>query len=244
MDCDIASYHVDSFNYLAEEGVHLAALAVPKEKFRLPSGEAVELSYTGASIAMPTQEAGSQKYSAIDQLRILPSECRQRGLTYAGNLRVGIEIKVNGQRIDVLETVIGRVPIMLRSTLCHLSKMGRKELVKAGEEGTEKGGYFICKGSEKVIRLLVSNRRNFPIALNRKTFREKGLLFTEYGVMMRSVKDNHTAVMMTIHYLESGTIQIALQYRREIFYLPFIYILKALVNKNDALIAAELKRFV
>lgn len=58
MDCDIASYHVDSFNYLAEEGVHLAALAVPKEKFRLPSGEAVELSYTGASIAMPTQEAG------------------------------------------------------------------------------------------------------------------------------------------------------------------------------------------
>lgn len=61
-----------------------------------------------------------------------------------------VQIKVNGQRIDVLETVIGRVPIMLRSTLCHLSKMGRKELVKAGEEGTEKGGYFICKGSEKV----------------------------------------------------------------------------------------------
>ncbi|KAK6022504.1 RNA polymerase Rpb2, domain 3, partial [Ostertagia ostertagi] len=129
----------------------------------------------------------SSKYAAIDQLRILPSECRQRGLTYAGNLRVGLEIKVNGQRIDVLETVIGRVPVMLRSTACHLSKMNRKELLKAGEEGTEKGGYFICKGSEK------------------------GLLFTEYGVMMRCVKDNHTAVMMTIHYLESGTVQVALQ---------------------------------
>ncbi|PIO74566.1 RNA polymerase I, Rpa2 specific domain protein [Teladorsagia circumcincta] len=131
---------------------------------------------------------------------------------------------------------------MLRSTACHLSKMNRKELLKAGEEGTEKGGYFICKGSEKVIRLLIANRRNFPIALHRKTFREKGLLFTEYGVMMRCVKDNHTAVMMTIHYLESGTVQVALQYRREIFYLPFMYILKALVDKNDALIAAALKR--
>ncbi|WKX89302.1 hypothetical protein Q1695_008726 [Nippostrongylus brasiliensis] len=242
MDCDIASYHVDSFNYLAEEGVHLAAQSVPKEKFRLPSSEAVELSYTGASLAMPTLESGASKFAAIDQLRILPSECRQRGLTYAGNLRVGIEIKVNGQRIDVLETVIGRVPVMLRSTVCHLNKMSRKELIKAGEEGTEKGGYFICKGSEKVIRLLISNRRNFPIALCRKTFREKGLLFTEYGVMMRSVKDNHTAVMMTIHYLETGTLQIALQFRREIFYLPFIYILKALVNKNDAVIAADLQR--
>ncbi|XGW22868.1 hypothetical protein V3C99_005246 [Haemonchus contortus] len=242
MDCDIASYHVDSFNYLAEEGVHLAALSVPTEKFRLPSGEAIELRFTGASLAMPTMESEKSNYAAIDQLRILPSECRQRGLTYAGNLRVGLEIKVNGQRIDVLETVIGRVPVMLRSTVCHLSKMNRKELLKAGEEATEKGGYFICKGSEKVIRLLIANRRNFPIALCRKSFREKGLLFTEYGVMMRCVKDNHTAVMMTIHYLESGTIQVALQYRREIFYLPFMYILKALVDKNDALIAAELKR--
>uniref|UniRef100_A0A7I4XVI5 DNA-directed RNA polymerase subunit beta n=1 Tax=Haemonchus contortus TaxID=6289 RepID=A0A7I4XVI5_HAECO len=242
MDCDIASYHVDSFNYLAEEGVHLAALSVPTEKFRLPSGEAIELRFTGASLAMPTMESEKSNYAAIDQLRILPSECRQRGLTYAGNLRVGLEIKVNGQRIDVLETVIGRVPVMLRSTVCHLSKMNRKELLKAGEEATEKGGYFICKGSEKVIRLLIANRRNFPIALCRKSFREKGLLFTEYGVMMRCVKDNHTAVMMTIHYLESGTIQVALQYRREIFYLPFMYILKALVDKNDALITAELKR--
>ncbi|KAJ1361555.1 hypothetical protein KIN20_020832 [Parelaphostrongylus tenuis] len=242
MDCDIASYHVDSFNYLAEEGVHLATQSVPKEKFRLPSGEAVELSYTGASIAMPTLESGSSKLFTNDQLRVLPSECRQRGLTYAGNMKVGIEIRVNGHRVDIVETVIGRIPVMLRSKLCHLHKMSKKELVRAGEEGTEKGGYFICKGSEKVIRLLISNRRNFPIALCRKAFREKGMLFTQYGVMMRSVKDNHTAVMMTLHYLESGTLQIALQFRREIFYLPFMYILKALVDKNDLLIATELKR--
>lgn len=61
-----------------------------------------------------------------------------------------MQIKINGQRVDIVETILGRVPIMLRSTLCHLSKMNRKELLKAGEEGTEKGGYFICKGSEKV----------------------------------------------------------------------------------------------
>ncbi|KJH48262.1 DNA-directed RNA polymerase, beta subunit [Dictyocaulus viviparus] len=242
MDCDIASYHIDSFNYLAEEGVQLAAQSVPKEKFRLPSGEAVELSYTGASISMPTFETGSSKLFAHTQHRLLPAECRQRGLTYAGNMKVGIEIRINGHRSDIFETVIGRVPIMLRSILCHLSKMNRKELTKAGEEWQEKGGYFICQGSEKVIRLLVSNRRNFPIALCRNTFREKGSLFTEYGVMMRCVKDNHTAVMMTLHYLESGTISIALQFRREIFYIPFMYILKALVDKNDLLIATELKR--
>lgn len=31
--------------------------------------------------------------------------------------------------------------------------MNRAELEKVGEEGTEKGGYFVCKGSEKVILL-------------------------------------------------------------------------------------------
>lgn len=50
------SYHVDSFNYLAEQGVHLAALDVPAEKFRLPNGEAAELRYTAAQLGYPTLE--------------------------------------------------------------------------------------------------------------------------------------------------------------------------------------------
>lgn len=57
MDCDVASYHVESFDYLAEQGVHLAALDVPSEKFRLPTGEAVELRYTGAQLGYPMIKA-------------------------------------------------------------------------------------------------------------------------------------------------------------------------------------------
>lgn len=70
-----------------------------------------------------------------------------------------------------------------------------------------------------MIRLLIANRRNFPIALIRKTFKEKGKLFSEFGVQMRSVRDNHTAVMMTLHYLESGTMHIAIQVRKKILKL-------------------------
>lgn len=42
---------------------------------------------------------------------------------------------------------------MLMSNRCHLKNMTRAELLKAGEEPIERGGYFICKGSEKVIYL-------------------------------------------------------------------------------------------
>lgn len=144
--------------------------------------------------------------------------------------------------MSLMRNVYIQVPIMLRSEGCHLRGLSRKELVAAGEEPIEKGGYFIVNGSEKVIRLLIANRRNFPIAIVRRTFKEKGKLFSEFGVMMRSVKENHTAVMMTLHYLDTGTMQLALQFRREIFYVPLMYIVKALTNKNDAVISSEFKR--
>uniref|UniRef100_A0A8R1DTA8 DNA-directed RNA polymerase subunit beta n=1 Tax=Caenorhabditis japonica TaxID=281687 RepID=A0A8R1DTA8_CAEJA len=240
MDCDIASYHVESFNFLVTEGCQFAAQAVPAEKFRLKNGDAVTMKFTSAQLHKPTLDSGAKLSS--DTLPLLPAECRQRGLTYAGNLKVGIDVHVNGSRLDLIETILGKVPIMLRSEGCHLRGLSRKELVAAGEEPIEKGGYFIVNGSEKVIRLLIANRRNFPIAIIRKTFKEKGKLFSEFGVMMRSVKENHTAVMMTLHYLDTGTMQLALQFRREIFYVPLMYIMKALCDKNDAVISSFLTR--
>uniref|UniRef100_A0A915PND6 DNA-directed RNA polymerase subunit beta n=1 Tax=Setaria digitata TaxID=48799 RepID=A0A915PND6_9BILA len=241
MDCDVASYHVESFDYLAEKGIHLAALDVPAEKFRLPSGEAVEISYISAQLGYPAVGV-NEGSSVIDSLKLFPSECRQRGLTYRGPLKVGLEIRLNGSRTDVCEAVIGEVPIMLKSSRCHLRWLTREQLVAHGEEGTEKGGYFICKGSEKVIRLLVANRRNYPIGIVRRSFREKGPLFTQYGVMIRCVRGNYSAAMMTLHYLDSGSIVIALQYRREIFYLPFMYIIKSLTSMNDQCIMEHMTR--
>lgn len=39
---------------------------------------------------------------------------------------------------------------MLKSNRCHLHLLTPEQLVNRGEESAEKGGYFICKGSEKV----------------------------------------------------------------------------------------------
>lgn len=53
MECDIASYHVESFNYLIDPGVGLAALDVPPLKFRFANGDNVVISYTSASMQKP-----------------------------------------------------------------------------------------------------------------------------------------------------------------------------------------------
>ena len=54
---------------------------------------------------------------------------------------------------------LGSLPIMVKSAKCYLRHMGRKELIRSKEEGNEFGGYFICNGIERIIRMLVQVRQ-------------------------------------------------------------------------------------
>lgn len=48
------------------------------------------------------------------------------------------------------------------------------------------GGYFIVNGIEKVIRMLIMPRRNYPIAMSRPKWKGRGQGYTQYG------KSNHS----------------------------------------------------
>lgn len=43
------------------------------------------------------------------------------------------------------------------------------------------GGYFIVNGIEKVIRMLIMPRRNYPIAMSRPKWKGRGQGYTQYG---------------------------------------------------------------
>lgn len=100
---------------------------------------------------------------------------------------------------------------MLRSSHCHLTGLSEDQLVKAGEERLEQGGYFVCKGSEKVVRMLIGNKRNFPLALIRKASKDKGKMFTEYSVMMRCIREGYSASIMNLHYVDSALMVLSIQ---------------------------------
>jgi hypothetical protein len=56
----------ESFNYLLAEGINLAAISVPVEKFRLSKEEAVEIRYTGAHIGHPMlEDVTTSKYVSV-----------------------------------------------------------------------------------------------------------------------------------------------------------------------------------
>lgn len=70
-----------------------------------------------------------------------------------------------------------------------------KDLVKHGEHEEEWGGYFIVKGHERLIRMLLMTRRNYPVAIKRSGWKMRGPLFSEYGVTVRCAKEDQTVTV-------------------------------------------------
>ncbi|MFW9923254.1 MAG: DNA-directed RNA polymerase subunit B'', partial [Candidatus Thorarchaeota archaeon] len=87
---------------------------------------------------------------------IFPSEARIRNLTYTAPLYLEmtpIRVDEAGNEIprETSRVFIGRMPIMLKSKVCPLNRMSDEELIKAGEDPNDPGGYFIINGSERVL---------------------------------------------------------------------------------------------
>ena len=61
----------------------------------------------------------------------------------------------------------------------------RAQLVARKEEAVEMGGYFICNGIERIIRLLVQQRRHYIMALRRGAYRKRGSNYTDLGTLIR-----------------------------------------------------------
>lgn len=73
--------------------------------------------------------------------------------------------------------------------------MSPKELVAHGEHEQEWGGYFIVRGIERLIRMLIMTRRNYPIAIKRPIWKTRGEQFSDLGIFLRSVQEDNTATV-------------------------------------------------
>lgn len=103
------------------------------------------LEYTDIYVGEPTIQDGP------DFVPVTPFECRLRDCTYAAPIYVNVRYVVGNKIHNANKIEIGRMPIMLRSDKCVLSNKNEEEMAKAQECAHDPGGYFIIKGTEKVI---------------------------------------------------------------------------------------------
>ncbi|PNJ20048.1 POLR1B isoform 7 [Pongo abelii] len=232
---ELTRAHVESFNYAVHEGLGLAVQAIPPFEFAFKD-ERISFTILDAVISPPTVPKGT----ICKEVNVYPAECRGRRCTYRGKLTADISWAVNGISKGIIKQFLGYVPIMVKSKLCNLYNLPPQALIEHHEEAEEMGGYFIINGIEKVIRMLIMPRRNFPIAMVRPKWKTRGPGYTHYGVSMHCVREEHSAVNMNLHYLENGTVMLNFIYRKELFFLPLGFALKALVSFSDYQIFQEL----
>ncbi|KAL2757164.1 hypothetical protein ACRALDRAFT_1049371 [Sodiomyces alcalophilus JCM 7366] len=171
---------------------------------------------------------------------IYPSECRERHITYRGKLTATFEYRINDGDAYEFTRDLGYMPIMVKSNRCHLENNPPDLLVKKKEETEEVGGYFVVNGIEKIVRLLLVNRRNFPMAIYRPSFANRGPGYSPYGIIVRSVRPDETSQTNVLHYLSDGNITFRFSWRKNEYLVPVMMILKALVETNDRDILEEL----
>lgn len=122
---------------------------------------------------------------------------------------------------------------MVKSKACYLRNMKRTELVRRKEESTEFGGYFVCNGIERIIRMLVQTRRHYILALHRGAYHKRGPSFTDMATLIRCVLPDESSMTSRCHYLADGTAVFAITIRRAEYFIPAGILLKCFMEVSD-----------
>ena len=165
--------------------------------------------------------------------RIYPSECRERMNSYRARLILKFAYSVDDGPEEFENREAGLLPIMVCSNRCHLEGLSPAEMVSHKEESEELGGYFVINGIEKLIRMLIVQRRNHPMAIIRPSFVNRGASYTQYGIQIRCTRPDQTSQTIVLHYLNDGNVTFRFSWRKNEFLVPVVMILKALVETND-----------
>ncbi|MCS7142335.1 MAG: DNA-directed RNA polymerase subunit B [Aigarchaeota archaeon] len=141
------SHHFRSYEYFIRYGLAELVKSLSPQEIKTKYGTLV-LKFEDVSI-------GSPRIVEVDGMvreNITPSECRLRNLTYEAPIYVKMSLIIDGRVIVPSEKVhIGSIPVMVRSSICPLSKLTKEDLMRIGEDPLDPGGYFIINGSERVI---------------------------------------------------------------------------------------------
>lgn len=155
----IAQHQLDSFNYFLSEGMQKIVEEQPYIETSITRGGEDEKEKHKLGVKFGKMRVGRPKAREADGSyeSIFPSQARLRNLNYSASVYLGMQLvkkyengEIEGEG-EEREVEIGELPIMVKSEKCNLYGLSEKELIRAGEDPLDPGGYFIVNGSEHVI---------------------------------------------------------------------------------------------
>ncbi|BAT89332.1 hypothetical protein LR48_Vigan02g260500 [Vigna angularis] len=234
---ELFKHHIDSFDHMVDAGLETVVRHIKAvEVFDDLTSTKLRISLENPVLYPPQKE----RISRTMREALLPFECRQAKISYTGKLTVDVCFQYNDGPV-IRETInFGQFPIMLQSKLCNLRGADPKKLVSYKEEASEMGGYFILNGLERVIRLLIMPKRNYPMSMVRNSFSERREGYTDKAVVIRCVRADQSSLSIRLYYLRNGSARLGFWLRGREYLLPVGIVLKALIRTSDREIYVKL----
>jgi DNA-directed RNA polymerase beta subunit len=227
-------HQTGSFDHFINVGIHTIITEEPEILLNSKNGKnpgsytSYKVSFSNVHIPSPT---------VTEDTRVLrdfyPSEARQRDLTYDSPIYATVTetLTIDGKEPEInqhVRVVLGRIPIMLRSSKCYLSKMTPEERISAGECKYDQGGYFIVKGKERVLISQLRGVYNTPLVLEQKSGEKYAL-----SCDMRSMSEEtgHSVLISAVISTDDRTLSFFLPYIKDP--IPIGVVFKAMGYKSD-----------
>ncbi|KAG0438371.1 DNA-directed RNA polymerase III subunit RPC2 [Dictyocoela muelleri] len=181
------------------------------------------LKYNRIWVDKPMIEEHMNKYP------VYPNDCRIRNMTYSGNVYVDIEYVKNKSIVKKRDVFIGKIPVMLRSDLCHLKEPDLilsnesqfQRNARMGECPLDPGGYFIINGTEKVILMQEQLSKNRIIVD----------IDPKLGLNSQVTSSTHDRKSKTLIVFKQGALFVKNNSLKED--IPFCVVMRALDILND-----------
>ncbi|RWS07039.1 DNA-directed RNA polymerase I subunit RPA2-like protein [Dinothrombium tinctorium] len=209
----ISKAHIDSFNFMLEEGIVKGINWIPPLELQLPDSSRLQIKIADVSLGYPMVHKDCVAKTNL----VYPSECRMRGTTYRAKLNVSFIIKINNQVVEQFSDVVGDIPVMLKTKRCNLANLTPKQMVERYEDAGDQWLFLVNHGN-KVANYLLNMEFQF--------------------VALEMIKSE--ALNLVLHYLSNGTAKLRFFYLKQPVFLPIIMVLKALRNVSDQFIYTEL----
>ncbi|KAI4323574.1 hypothetical protein L6164_023169 [Bauhinia variegata] len=222
--------HIESFDHMVEAGLDTMFQHVkPVEIYDHHSDKKLRIWLSNPELFPPQKERSSKTMREA----LLPFECRQAKISYTGKFTADVCFQYDDGAIIRRKFNLGQFPIMLQSKLCNLRGADPRKLVSYKEEASEMGGYFVLNGLERVARLLIMPKRNYPMSLVRNSFSDRREGYTDKAVVIRCVREDQSALTVKLYYLRNGSARLGFWMRGREFLLPVGVVLKALIDTTD-----------
>jgi DNA-directed RNA polymerase beta subunit len=214
----LVKFQIDSYNEFVERRIQKILDEIGVIKPDVPELGNLKIKLGKFYIDRPTVKEADGSTRPI-----LPLEARIRNLTYASPMYVEMTTILNNIKSEPKNMNFGDLPVMLKSKICPLSNMSRNELIQAGEDPDDPGGYFIINGTERLLVLVeeIAPNRIIVTKVNSGNIEEIARIHSEKeGYVQRHLMERKIDGIITISFAN-------------VTRLPVVYLLKALGLTSD-----------